>query len=470
MSQGLRRPAGPRVFPLLGALPLIARDPLAFYSRMSCDFGPISYAPVVRSELYVVGGPELVDELLTVRHKSLIKDSITRALRPLVGDGLLTSEGELWKRQRKLSAPLFAPKRLLSYEQAMVDCAQRAFASFQHGQRRDFHVDSMAVTLEVVARTLLGISDPTQLAEVGQLVDTVLAYYAERLHSWGVLLPLDFPTPAYRRFVRAKRELDALVRGVIDHVRRQDADADHLLARLVRARSDDGQGMSEQQLLDEAVTMLLAGHETTALTLMFTVYLLSRHPPEAAKLQQEIDDVLGGRPVRVSDLEHMPVLDSVLRESLRLYPPAYVFAREATESFELGGHQLPAGAQILISPYAIQRNPRLWSQPTRFDPSRWLTGEARKLPRFAYLPFGGGNRICIGSHFAMQEAALLMATLLQQVALDVQPGFQLQLEPVVTLRSRSGLPVRVRRHATRAARPVHGAPTACPHEGSSSAE
>jgi cytochrome P450 len=445
MSEGLRVPPGPRTFPLLGALPLLANDPLAFHLRMSLRYGAIAHARVLGSRLYEVSAPALIEELLTVKHTSLAKDALTRSLRPLVGQGLLTSEGELWRRQRKLCAPPFAPKRLISYEDTMVECAHRSFARFKQGEQRDFHADSMAITLEVVGRTLLGISDARELDQVGQLADTVQAYYTERVNSWGALLPPAFPTRAFRRFVRAKRQLDELVTKLIERVGREDREADHLLARLVRARGEDGQGMSEQQLLDEAVTMLLAGHETTALTLMFAVELLSRHPAEAAKLRQEVDTVLGGRAIRACDLEQMPFLDAVIREALRLYPPAYAFGREAIEQFELGGYTIPKGAQVVVSPFALHRNPTYWSEPNTFQPARWLDGAARRLPRFVYMPFGGGHRVCIGQHFAMLEAGLLLATLVQQVVLEVRPSFKLVLEPVITLRSRHGLPVTVRR-------------------------
>lgn len=462
----LRLPPGPPALPWLGSLPRMARDPLAFYAHMSLDYGPIAHARFGPVQCYMVGDPELIDQLLNGKHKSCIKDAVTRTLHPLVGQGLLTSEGELWRRQRKLCAPPFAPKRLVSYEGAMVASAARTFASYRDGESRDFHADSMALTLEIVAETILGIDDPAQLGRVGHIVDTVLAYFAERMHKLASLLPRNFPTPAYLRFVRAKRELDDIVRGVIERARGQEGQADHLLARLLRARSDEGEGMSEQQLLDEAVTMLLAGHETTALALMYTVYLLANHPAQAAQLTREVDDVLGGKPVTAGDLARMPYLDAVVRESLRLYPPAYAFGREVTEPFELGGYTLPKGAQVVVSPFAVHRNPRYWREPQRFRPERWLQGETRDLPRFAYLPFGGGHRICIGSHFALMEAALVLATLVQHATLQVPSDFELSLEPVVTLRSRKGLPVTVRR---RKANPL-GQPSnenagavGCPH-------
>ena len=431
--------------PVLGSLPWLLRDPLRFFTTMAQDYGPISHARLVNVSLYTVADPELLEELFNGKHKQCIKDAATRGLRPLVGQGLLTSEGDLWKRQRKLAAQPFTPKRMRAYEQTMVECASAAFARFRDGERRDFHADAMAITLEIVAKTLLGIEDPAELHRVSHIVDVAMAYFQERLYSWGALLPPEFPTPRWLRFQRAKRELDAIVGRVIDRARREDSTADHLLARLLRARDDDGQPMSEQQLLDEAVTMLLAGHETTALSLMYGAYLLATHPVESRALAHEIDAVLGGRPARADDLERLPYLDAVVRETLRLYPPAYALGREVVEPFELGGYTLPVGAQIAVVPFAMHRNRRFWKEPERFRPERWLDGETRNLPRYAYMPFGGGHRVCIGNHFASVELSLVLATLVQQVRLEVRPKLRLRLRPVITLRVPSGLRVKVRR-------------------------
>ncbi len=445
----LQLPSGPRSWPLVGALPAAARDPLAFYAHMAHDYGPIAYARVARSHVYMVSDPALIEELLTEKHKSLIKDATTRTLFPLVGTGLLTSEGELWKRQRKLCAHAFLPKRLDRYEDTMVACGQQLFERFGDGEQRDFARDSMRVTLEVVGRTLLGVTDSSTLDRVGGWLDDVQEYYDERMHNWGALVPANFPTPRYRKFVHAKGELDAMLRRLIEQVQRDDQNADHLLARLVRARGEDGRGMSEQQLLDEAITMLLAGHETTALTLMYSVYLLSGHRHLRNRLRAEVDEVLGGRAPVAADLEKMPLLDAVIREALRLYPPAYAFGREVVEPFELGGVLLRRGSQVIVSPYAMHRDRRFWSAPNDFKPDRWLNGEAKQQPRYVYMPFGGGQRICIGSHFALLEANLLLATLTQRATLDVRPDFKLKLSPVVTLRS-NGMPVTVHRRGARA--------------------
>ncbi len=445
MTTRLRFPPGPRGLPLLGSVLPMVRDPLAFFSKMTLEYGPLSHALVGGAHLYWVNDPSLIEDFVVGNHKSSIKDLPTRELKVLVGNGLLTSEGELWRRQRKLAAPAFQPRRITGYERAMVTCAERVFQGFGEGETRDFHVDSMRLTLEIAGETLLGVNTNDEAERIARVLEAALAYFGERLYSWRRLLPANFPTRGLRRFRKAKTELDAIVSSIVERARREANAADHLLARLIRARSDEGEAMSEQQLHDEALTMLLAGHETTALVLMFAVYALSRNTSARARLRDEIDAELGGRSVTAADLGRLPYVDAVIRETLRLYPPAYVFGREVLEPFELGGYTLPVGSQVLVSPYAMHRDPRYFPEPERFLPERWTTSEARALPRFAYLPFGGGPRICIGSHFALMEAALVLATLVQQVELEVPPSFELELAPVITMRSRTGLPVRVHR-------------------------
>jgi cytochrome P450 len=437
-------PPGPRGLPLLGSLPALIRDPMAFYRSMSLDYGPLAYTRLGPKRFYTVNEPALVEEFLVGQQRSYVKDPITHSLIALVGQGLLTSEGELWRRQRKLAAQPFAPKRLAGYEGSMVEAARRAFASYADGEPRDFHRDMMQLTLEIVGRTLLGVSTNEQSESIAEALEASLSYFEERIYSWGRLLPEGFPTPRRRRFLRRKAELDRVVRAIIERCRREDAQADYLLARLVRARTEGNEAMSEQQLLDEALTMVLAGHETTALAMLFATYSLCVNPEVAARLRTEVDDVLQGRPASAADLERMPFLDAVVRETLRLYPPAYAFGREIVSPIELHGYTIDKGSVVIVSPFGMHRNPQFFPDPERFEPARWLAPEASALPRFAYLPFGGGPRICIGNHFAQLELGLVLATLVQQLEVQLLPGFELELAPVLTLRSKHGLPVRVR--------------------------
>jgi cytochrome P450 len=334
-------------------------------------------------------------------------------------------------------------------------------AAFRDHEVRDIHRDMTHVTLEVAGRTLLGAELGDTPAErpsafrvgrrdaerIGKVLDVAMAYFDKQLRTPLGLLPKWVPTPDRVRMKQAVAELDAIVYRIIARCRREDRDADHLLARLVAMRDEHGRGMSDRELRDEAVTMLLAGHETTALTLSYAVYRLSENPEAAARARAEIDAVTGGgQAIGVEALPKLRFVDAVVRETLRLHPPAYVMAREATTTFELGGFTIPKGDQVLMSQYALQRDPIWYRDAERFRPERWLNGETAQLPKFAYFPFGGGPRICVGNHFAMMEAVIVLATLLREVELSVVPGFRLAFDPVVTLRpAAGGIPVLVRR-------------------------
>jgi cytochrome P450 len=431
--------------PFLGALPELVRDPLAFLTRIEREYGPVAFTNFGRSPIFIVNDPLLVDELLIGQYKDCIKDLGTRQLIPLVGHGLLTSEGDAWRRNRKLASPPLQPKRIASYAQTMVHCAERELAAFRDDEVRDIHVDMMRITLDIVARTLLGSEARAESERIGEIMEAVIAYMDKQLNTWQGMVPLWVPTLARHRFARAVAELDTIVHRIIKRARAQGPDAEHLLARLANARDDQGETMTDTQLRDEAVTMLLAGHETTAIALSYLVYLLSENPAVAARLREEIDTQLGGRAPRMDDLPKLRYLDAVMRETLRLYPPAFAMAREVVRGFDLGGYHVPAGHQVLMSAYAIQRSAKLYAEPDRFVPERWLDGSTEQLPRFAYFPFGGGPRVCIGNHFAMMELALVGAVIVQQVELTVVPGFALELDPVVTLRPKHGVRVLVKR-------------------------
>lgn len=440
---------GPRGLPLLGSLLEMAKDPLAFHVRLVRDYQPLASFRLGPANYYAVTDPDVIEELLVGKHRDCVKDRVTRELYPLVGKGLLTSDGDPWRRQRKLSAPPFSPKNISAYADTMVDCARRAFAEYQDGQVRDFHVDIMAVTLEIVGKTLLGFDTNSDAERVARAMDDAIPYFEQRLFTIRGLLPKSLPLPTHVRFRRAKRDLDAVVNQIITRAREAGPESNHLLARLMHAHDETGQGMSQAQLADEALTMLLAGHETTALAIMFTVYALADHPAVADQLRAEVDKRLQGRPITRDDLTELPLLDAVLRETLRLYPTVPMFAREVASPIELGGFVVPRHAQVITSPYAIQRSPQFYTAPNAFRPERWLDGSTVSTPKFAYFPFGGGPRVCIGQHFALMEAKLVLATLIQQVVLSVPDDFIMDLSPVITLRSRNGLRVNVARRNVR---------------------
>ncbi len=436
------RPPGPRALPLLGSALALAQDPLRFLLHVGRDYGPVSFIRLGPWPFYMINEPELIEDVLVGQHRDCIKDKSTRDLMPLTGQGLLTSEGALWRSQRKVAAPPLQPKRIAGYATTMLDCAERAFAAARDGEQRDIHLDLTTLTLEIVGKTLLGVDTRGEADRIARALDVFMQYFERQVYSLEGLLPLAIPTWRRVRMRRAVAELDGIIYPIIERLRANGEGAEHLLARLVQARGDDGLPMSDLQLRDEAVTMLLAGHETSALTLTYAVYLLATHPSVAARLRDEVDAAFAGGVPDPMALCALPYLGAVVRETLRLYPPAYAIGREVIEPFELGGWPLARGAQLLLCPYAVQRDPQLFARPERFAPERWLS--ARELPRFAYFPFGGGPRICIGNHFALMELAIVLAALVRRLELELVAGYRLQLQPLVTLRIAGGLPMRVK--------------------------
>ncbi|MET0387450.1 MAG: cytochrome P450 [Polyangiales bacterium] len=438
-----RLPPGPAGVPLVGSGPALARDPLGFMLGIARRYGDIASARFGPRTMICLNHPRLVEEVFVGRHRACVKDPTTRELIPLLGHGLLTSEGELWRKQRKLSAPALQPKRIETYASTMSDCTSAMAAGLRDDEVRDIHADVMQLTLEIVGKTLLGFDTRRDGARVSAALEDMIAYFDQRLFSPKGILLQYFRLPVRVRYERARTVLEGLVAQMVERAR-ADSRQDYLLAQLVAAEDEQGERMSDRQACDEAITMLLAGHETTALTITYAIYALSQEPACQTRLRAELDQ-LGALPPTAADIDRLPYLDAVVREALRLYPPAWAISREVVSPFALAGYEIPAGVELVCSPYALQRDPRFFREPGRFLPERWLETGRAAPPRFAYIPFGAGPRTCIGSHFAKLEAALVLGTLLQQVKLQVVPGYQLELAPVITMRPRHGLPVIVRR-------------------------
>lgn len=429
---------------MLGSLGELRKSPTQLLLDMAA-YGDLSYTRFAAARMYFVNSPELIEEVLMGRHRECVKDWGTRELIPLVGHGLLTNEGDDWRKQRKLAAPPLQPKRIAGYAKTMVECTQRLCDDLRDDEVRDIHHDMTGVTLEIVGRTLLGF-DPRRDAErIAHVLDVAMVHMDKQLRTAIGMLPMSVPTLGRLRFRKAVSELDTIIYRIIARCRAHGEGEDHLLARLTHMRDEDGRGMSDKQLRDEAVTMLLAGHETTALLLSYAVHSLSEHPAVAQRLQAELDAQLGARALGIEDLPKLPFLEAVVRETLRLYPPAFAIAREVTSPFTLGEYAIGKGDQLMLSAFVMQRNARYFPDPEAFKPERWLDPQISQLPRFAYFPFGGGPRVCIGNHFAMMEAQLVLGTLLQHAELTVSPGYKLRLDPVITLRPERGIPVLVRR-------------------------
>jgi len=438
--------------PMEGASPLARLFGLAprFDIMATLEKGPVCYTRLLGKRIYFVNDAEYVKRILLDNLDNYPKSVTYRNnLRPFLGDGMLISEGDFWKRQRRLAQPAFHLRRLKALAATMADCAARMTQGWQHGKVVDVTPVMNAVTMEIVARTLFG-ADVTK--DIGTVADSmrVLGEESGRIRPTAFFdLPEFITRPRGRRFAEAVGALDAIVNRMVAQRRAEidqgAAPRDDLLSMLLEARDEEtGQGMTDRQLRDELVTLFLAGHETTAVSLAWTFHLLAQNPAAEAKLHAEVDAVLGEKSAPAfDDLERLPYARMVAEESMRLYPPAYVFSRRAAREDQLGPWRMPAGAHIVISPYALHRRPDYWDAPDAFTPERFAPGAPSDRPKHAYIPFGGGPRVCIGNSFAMMEHAIVLAAVARRWRLESIPGHVVRTEPRVTLRPRGGLPMRV---------------------------
>ena len=433
----MKRPPGPQAHFLYGNMPLAGNDPLGTFLAWSREFGDIFYYRAIWLHVYFLNDPELIEWVLIRNAHKFQKDRVVQNSRWFFGQGLLTNEGDSWLRQRRLSQPAFHRERIASYAQIMTSYAEETFATWKTGEVRDIHQEMMRLTLRIVVRCLFGV-EPEALSSISSAVNVLM----RNTTGARMLFPpvaRYLPTPTMTRVRRAVRHMDEGVYRIIASRRARASEAGDLLSMLMNARDEDGSGMSDKQLRDEVLTFLLAGHETTALALSWTWHLLSQHPDVEEKLHTELRQVLSGRAPKFDDLPALTYCDRVIKESMRLYPPAWSLARTPTEDFELRGYKIPAGANIVMSQWIMHHNPKYFSDPEKFDPDRWLDPAMQKLPRFAYFPFGGGPRQCIGNTFAMMEAALLLATIAQRFQLRSVPDHPVIPAPSFTLRPKHGI-------------------------------
>lgn len=426
-------------------------DSLGFLRRNTNEYGDVVRMKVLGTDFYLINHPDHIEEALVRKAKVMGRDQYIEILTYTLGLGLLTSDGELWKRQRKLMAQAFTPRRIRSYADTMVEVVQSEL-QWRTNDVINIHDEMSRLTMEVVARVLFGTGlDARDIERVHAAMVVINAYYANSPEA-VLRIPTKVPTPRNLRLRQAVQHIDEVVYRMIAR-KRDEGLGDDLLSTLIAACDDGGQGMTDQQLRDEAVTLFLAGHETTALALAHTIYLISKYPDVERKLTDELHTVLGDRAATQDDLKQLPYTERVIKEGLRLYPPAWTTGREALEDVELGGHRIPKGAQLLMSQWIVHRDPRYYPNPEAFDPDRWLAPEMKSLPRYAFFPFGGGPRVCIGNHFATMEATLLLVTILQRYHLELLPEQRLEVAPSVTLRPKGpGLEMRVRARPAEAAR------------------
>ena len=454
-----RRPPGPRGLPVVGTSFMASRDSTQTLTRWARDYGDIVYYPFFGLRFYLLFHPQHVEQVLLGKTGNFVKGITSRANPELFGNGLLTSDGDFWRRQRRLSNPAFHRESIVRYAEITTEEAARLLQGWKSGETRNIHNDMMNVTLRIVLRSLFG-SDLGESMKVIEPALEAIMVSSSGFHSIAFFLGL--PTLTRARHFRAVREIDRVVYALIargrdklksGEGRARDAEqapaggAKDLLTLLLTSRDDDGNSMSDQQLRDEVITLLLAGHETTALNLSWTWYLLAQYPDVEEKLHAELDAVLGGRPPCAADLLKLQYTDRVIRETLRLYPPAWRIFRRTEEPFAVGDYVLPAGSNIVLSQWVTQRDPRWFREPERFYPDRWSEEAAAKLPRFAYFPFGGGPRVCIGAGFAMMEATLLLATIAQRFRMRLAPNQRIEPLASITLRPKNGIRVELAERA-----------------------
>lgn len=426
------------------AILALRNDPLGYLERIAARYGDLAHLRVGPYKVVFVNHPDLVHEMLVAKDASFIKGRALDQTRDVFGQGLLTSEGEFHKRQRRLIQPAFHRRRIEGYADAMAADAAAAAARWQDGETVDISREMTRLTLRIVARTLFSVDVEEESArEVGRALDALVDAFSVVAVLGAFFRKL--PLPSVRRANKARETLDALIYRMIAERRRTGGGGEDLLSLLLAARDEDGSAMDDRQVRDEAMTLFLAGHETTANALAWSWYLLAGHPEAEARFHAEIDSVLGDRLPGAADLPSLPVTRQVFAEAMRLYPPAWAVSRRAIEPVTIGGYPVPAGSGVLASQWVLHRDPRFFPDPSAFRPERWTEDFEARLPRLAYFPFGGGPRICIGMGFAWMEGILLLATIGRRWKMRLVPGQRVEPHPRITLRPKNGVRVTLER-------------------------
>lgn len=437
-------PPGPKGPPFVGSLLALRRDYLGFLLESARLYGDMVHFRAGPYHAFLLVHPDLVRDVLITHQHSFMKGRGIQWARRFLGEGLLTSEGALHTRQRRLCQPAFHPERIQAYGRIMADYAVRTRERWSKGGVVEVSQEMTALTMAVVAKALFDADVEQEAAELGESLSVIVRLFARFNLPLSGLLQL-LPLPSNLRFRRARARLDATIFRIIAERRSSGEDRGDLLSMLLLAQDveGDGSGMSDLQLRDEAMTLFLAGHETTANALTWTFYLLSQNPDAEARLHHELDQALAGRPPSVEDIPCLRYTEWVFAESMRLYPPAWSLGRRALRDQPLGGYVIPAGSYVMLSPYVTHRDPRFFPEPTRFDPERWRPEARAARPKFSYFPFGGGARQCIGEPFAWMEGVLILATLCQRFRLRLVPGHPVEPQPLITLRPRHGMRMTV---------------------------
>ncbi|MBS0238955.1 MAG: cytochrome P450 [Proteobacteria bacterium] len=431
-------PPGPKGTLIGGNIAQMGPRRVDFFLDLAQTYGSVASFRVGRWRIFLVSDPELIQQVLVTDARHYIKHFGARAFKPILGNGLVTSEGDFWLSQRRMMQPSFLKALVLSYAPIMAELTTAMLAEWAPGKAVDLEFEFSGLTSAIALKTLFGLDDHGERAKVDASLIETFDSLTTRLDA-PIRLPLWMPTPTNLRLCRAIANVKALVDGFIAQKRSRPL-ANDLLSTMIMAQREDGSRMSDQQLRDEAVTLYLAGYETTALTLTWSWYLLSQYPEAERRLVDEWRRVLGGRSPNAEDLTALPYTSAVINEAMRLYPPVYAIGREAMTDLELGGYRVKRGYTILMSQWVSHRDPKYFPEPERFLPERWLDGLAARLPKFAYYPFGGGQRLCIGSHFATMEAMIVLATIGQKYKFTLAPDAVIDIKPQITMPPKYGMP------------------------------
>jgi cytochrome P450 len=436
------QPTGPRGLPLLGNLPAFARDPLAFFCRLRDEHGDWAAWRLGPKPCLLISRPEDVNDLLAGVEVSFSPVELGWALHHVLGEGVVTSTGDDWRRKRSLVQPSVRPRQVRSYAATMVECADAVAAGWREGQRVDVQQEMTRLTQRVAVRTLFGVETAGREESIARAMAVAQREIGAELRGVTIFFPAWVPTPGRRRLRAAVAELDAEIHRIIEEhhaARAAGEERDDLLSRLLAARDENGAPLSDRELRDEAVTLYIGGHETTSTTLSWAWHLLSGSPEARARLDAELAEVLDGRLPTFDDYARLPFTQAVVKESLRLYPPIWLITAVARDGARLGGREVPAGTTVWTSQWSVHRDPRLYPEPDAFRPERWDADAPAPVPDHAWFPFGGGPRTCLGTRFALVEATLVLAVLAQRWRVETDPG---QVKPFTGLTLQPSSPIR----------------------------
>jgi cytochrome P450 len=444
-------PKGPKGKLLFGHLEEFQKSPLRFLMKIANEYGDIAQfrlGPFQKVNL--ISSPEMIKEILVTQQKSFIKSQDMVRLKSVVGEGLLTSEKDFHMKQRRLIQPAFKRTHIASYGQDMIDITVNYIKKWGGRKEIQSSQDMMNITLGIISKTMFSMDFQEGSDIIGEPLERVMKLAIKRMRAI-LPVPLWVPTKKNLEYKKAVQALDRIIYSFIQKRRSSSQQHNDLLGILMEARSDeDGEGMDDKQLRDELLTIFLAGHETTANALCWTLYLLSQHPEVEKKLQEEIDRVAQGKPIKPSHFKDLSYTQNVIWESMRLFPPAYVIGRQVVEDVNIGGYRLKKGEMVLISQYVMHRDPRYFEEPDLFYPERFENDFQKTLPPYTYFPFGGGPRVCIGNHFALMEAVLVLACIAQQYNLKLAPDHQeIKPQPLITLRPKGGIRLIVEHRETK---------------------